>query len=222
MNRKFLLTPSIYCADTANLQTEIKKLQTVGINWIHFDVMDGIFVQNYALGPKILNDIKKHYSNLTIDVHLMGINLVNKISLFVEADYITFHWKSVKNKQEANELITIIKQQQNKVGIALDLQNDIFEINDLLPIIDLITIMAIKPGFTGQRFEPITWKKISKIKMLKQQHPHLLFQIDGGVRWNNIQQLILNDVDLIVVGSLLFDEEEYQTVINKINKLKLL
>ncbi|UNF62085.1 MULTISPECIES: ribulose-phosphate 3-epimerase [Spiroplasma] len=168
MNKKFLLTPSIYCADTTNFYTEIKKLQTIGINWIHFDVMDGVFVQNYGLGPKQLNDIKKHYPNLTIDVHIMGINLFNKLPLFVQADYITFHWASVKDYQEANELITIIKQQHCKVGIALDLLNDIFEISDLLSRIDLITIMAIKPGFVGQSFEPIVWQKIKKIKILKQ------------------------------------------------------
>ena len=222
MNKKFLLTPSIYCADTANFQTEIKKLQIVGINWIHFDVMDGIFVQNYALGPKILNDIKKHYPNLTVDVHIMGIDLINKIPLFIKADYITFHWTSVKNNQEVNKLIAMIKQQGTKVGIALDLQNDIGNIKEFLPTIDLITLMAIKPGFTGQRFELITWKNIQKIKMLKQQYPHLLFQVDGGVRWNNMQQLIANGVDLIVVGSLLFKEKDYQNVIDKVNKLEIL
>ncbi|KAI92973.1 ribulose-phosphate 3-epimerase [Spiroplasma melliferum] len=220
MNKTVLLTPSIYCGDTANLSDEVRKLQAVGINWIHFDVMDGHFVSNYGLGPKELNDLKNHYPNLTIDVHIMAMNIMNLLPLFIKADYLTFHWNSIKNRGEGENIILAIKQYHFKVGIALDLDNDINEIAPLLASINLVTLMAIKPGFTGQQFEPLVWKKIKTISVWKQQFPHLLFQIDGGVRWNNIQQLITSELDLIVVGSLLFQEQDYQKVIDNINKTK--
>lgn len=220
MNKTVLLTPSIYCGDTANLSGEVRKLQAVGINWIHFDVMDGHFVSNYGLGPKELNDLKNHYPNLTIDVHIMVFNIMNLLPLFTKADYLTFHWNSVKSRGEGERLITAIKQHHLKVGIALDLNNDINEIVPLLASINLVTLMAIKPGFTGQQFDPLVWKKIKTITVWKEQYPHLLFQIDGGVRWNNIQQLRMSGLDLIVVGSMLFQEQDYQKVIDNINKTK--
>ncbi len=77
MNKTVLLTPSIYCGDTANLSGEVRKLQAVGINWIHFNVMDGHFVSNYWFGSKELNDLKNHYPNLTVDVHIMAFNIMN-------------------------------------------------------------------------------------------------------------------------------------------------
>ncbi len=80
--------------------------------------------------------------------------------------------------------------------------------------------MSIKPGFTGQQFDPLVWKKIKTISFWKEQYPHLLFQIDVGARWNNIQQLIMSGLDLIVVGLILFQEQDYQKVIDNINKTK--
>lgn len=215
---KFLLTPSIYCANTLDLRDEIQKLNAVGINWIHFDVMDGHFVDNYALSPKQITDIKNRFPKLTIDAHVMATNLINKVYLFAEADYLTFHINSVENKEAVLKLIAEIKKFNIKVGIALDIENEIAEITDYLSMIDLVTFMSIKSGFVGQAFNETTWSKLDQIKNLKEKYPHLLFQIDGGVRWNNIEKLITSGLDLIVVGSLLFSEVNYQDVIGKLAK----
>ncbi|WP_425379741.1 ribulose-phosphate 3-epimerase [Spiroplasma endosymbiont of Stenodema calcarata] len=219
MNKEFIITPSIYCADTSNFKKEIKKLIKIGIQWIHFDVMDGQFVENYALGPKQLNDIKRHCPNLIIDVHIMAVNILNKIALFSNADYITFHWKSIKNKIEVLNLINEIKKYNIKVGIAIDINEQIEEIKDFLTKIDLITLMAIKPGFTGQSFDPDVWHNIKKIPTLKQQNPNLLFQIDGGIRWNNFYKIITSNIDLIVVGSILFSEKNYFSFLKKLKNI---
>lgn len=201
-----------------DLRDEIKKLNRVGINWIHFDVMDGHFVDNYALSPKELTDIKSQFPNLTIDAHIMATNLINKVYLFSKADYLTFHFNSLDDRNDILNLIKEIKKCNIKVGVALDLDNSVSQIIDYLPMIDLVTFMSIKPGFVGQSFSEETWVKLKDIKALKAKYPHLLFQIDGGVRWNNIERLINSGLDLIVVGSLLFNEVNYQDVVDKLVK----
>ncbi|AHF58095.1 ribulose-phosphate 3-epimerase [Spiroplasma eriocheiris] len=216
MKHNYQITPSIYCANTADLKTEIKKLMAAGITWIHFDVMDGHFVQNYALGPKELIDIKTMFPTLTIDVHVMANDLLNKVKLFTTGDYLTFHLQSVKSSAEMVTLIKEIKSYNLKVGIALDLADEINDIKPFLKDIDLITFMSIKPGFTGQSFDDSVWAKLAHIKTFHVQYPHLSFQIDGGVRWENLARLIRTGIDLIVVGSLLFSSDDYQAVMQKI------
>ncbi|UWD35078.1 ribulose-phosphate 3-epimerase [Mycoplasma cottewii] len=213
------ITPSIYCADLVDLKTEISNLLKAGIDQIHFDVMDGIFVQNYALSPKQLDDIKRTFPSLKIDVHIMGVDLLDKIKWFKNADYFTFHWNAVKNIDSAKQWIDEIKQHNLKPGIAIDLDNQISDIYELLDDLNHITIMSIKPGFTGQQFEDLTWKKLNEIKQIKERYPLLKFQIDGGVRWSNFKELIDIGVDWIVVGSMLFESDDYTKTVDKIYKV---
>ncbi|SYV96004.1 D-allulose-6-phosphate 3-epimerase, partial [Mycoplasma putrefaciens] len=97
------LTPSIYCADLVNLKEEINHLIKAGIDQIHFDVMDGVFVKNYGLSAKLLQDIKKTFVNLKIEVHIMAIDLLDKIKLFKDADYFTFHFNTIKDINQAKQ-----------------------------------------------------------------------------------------------------------------------
>ncbi|WFQ93603.1 ribulose-phosphate 3-epimerase [Mycoplasma feriruminatoris] len=213
------ITPSIYCANLIDLKTEINNLINAGIDQIHFDVMDGVFVKNYALSNKLLDEIKLQFPSLIIEVHIMGIDLLDKINLFKNTDYLSFHINSTNSLDELKLLVDEIKKHNLKVGLVLDLNNQIDEIKELLDQIDLVTFMSIKPGFTGQEFDKSTWTKLEQIKELKTKYPNLKFQIDGGVRWNNIKRLIDNQLDFIVVGSLLFSETDYLEVVNKISKL---
>ncbi|ABC01438.1 ribulose-phosphate 3-epimerase [Mycoplasma capricolum] len=213
------IVPSIYCANLIDLKTEITNLTKAQINQIHFDVMDGVFVKNYALSNKLVDEIKQHFPNLIIEVHIMGIDLLDKISLFKNADYLTFHYNAINDLNQAKLLIKEIRKHNLKPGIALDLNNEINDIQKILNEIELVTFMSIKPGFTGQKFEDSTWNKLNLIKELKVKYPHLKFQIDGGVRWENIKKLINCQLDWIVVGSLLFNEDNYLKVVNKIKQL---
>ncbi|AVN64373.1 MULTISPECIES: ribulose-phosphate 3-epimerase [Mesoplasma] len=218
--KTFKITPSLYMCDTTKIFDEIKKLKEAGIDHLHFDVMDGQFVNNYAFGPKILDDIKKHFSEIEIDSHIMANNLNDKVELFKNSDYITFHINSLQNEGIEN-LIKNIKSLGCKVGIALDLENNVNDIKKYIKDIDLITIMSIKSGFSGQIFNESTWFVIDEVVQYKNLiKPEIKVQIDGGVRWNNIKKLIDSKIDWIVVGSLLFGEENYNEVIKKIENLK--
>lgn len=218
---KYKITPSIYTCNTIKMHEEITNLMQAGIDWIHFDVMDGHFVNNLGMGSKQLNDIKQAFPNLIVDVHMMSNNITNFLAEFKNADYITIHLNS-QQSEGLHSTIKAIKKMGIKVGIVLDLNNTLEQLIPYLHEIDLITIMSIKPGFTGQVFEPTTSNKIMQIKnYLKQQNLAIKVQIDGGVRWTNIAQLIACEIDLIVVGSMMFKENDYQQVMNKINNLAL-
>lgn len=215
----YKITPSLYMCDTTKIFDEIKALKKARVDHLHFDVMDGNFVNNYAFGPKILNDIKKHFPEIEIDSHIMANDFSNKLEHFKNSDYITFHINSIQSSG-VKDLIKDIKKIGCKVGIGLDIENTINDIKEYIKDIDLITIMSIKSGFSGQSFNDSTWNTIDEvIKYRDLMKPEIKVQIDGGVRWNNIKELIEKRIDWIVVGSLLFGEKNYEEVINKIENL---
>jgi ribulose-phosphate 3-epimerase len=151
----FEITPSLYTANTLELKKEVQHLIKAGIKHLHFDVMDGNFVANYGFGTKQFSDLKKSFPNLLIDVHLMANNIEILLEQFKEADYLTFHFHSQQQKG-IEKLIKSIKKNGNKVGLALDLEDQVEDLFPYLTKIDLVTLMSIKPGFTGQSFNEET------------------------------------------------------------------
>lgn len=213
------IAPSIYTCDTTKIYQEIVDLEKAGIEWIHFDVMDGNFVNNFGLGTKNLEDIRKNFPNLKIDVHIMAkISNFDLMELFAKyADLITF------NLDCLNFPISVIhdyfKSYNCKLGIALDLHNTIAQIESFIidNKIDSVTIMTIKSGFAGQTFEESAWLKIKELTSLRDKKcTNLELSVDGGVRWNNIKRLVYYKINRIVVGSLMFGEKDYSLVMKKI------
>ncbi|ARU91702.1 ribulose-phosphate 3-epimerase [Spiroplasma clarkii] len=218
MQKEFKITPSIMTCDVLAMRTEIKKLIKAGITHIHFDLMDGHFVNNLGLSIENLISIKKEFPELVIDAHCMINNLEKLIEQICIADYITFHLDS-QQSLTTKELIEKIKTSGCKVGLGIDLATNLDQLDDLLSEVDLLTIMSIKPGFAGQEFEEKTWTTIKKIKQkIAKQNLKIKLQIDGGVRWSNINDLIAMKLDFIVVGSLLFKSSDYQKTLNEIYK----
>lgn len=205
----FKITPSIMTCDQLDYRTEIIKLVEAGIDHIHFDVMDGKFVPNLGLSPFVIEKIKKEFQ-ITVDAHCMVNEIKNTLSMFKGADYITIHYGSSQS-DGLEKTFELIRKAGSKPGLGIDLDDNFENYLSLLKKIKIVTIMSIRPGFTGQSFEEKTWDTINKIvKYRNENNLDFLIQIDGGVRDSNMQKLIDSGLDLIVVGSWLFGHDDYK------------
>lgn len=196
----FKISPSIICADFLNLSKQIKILENLKVDYIHFDVMDGHFVPNFSMGPDILSAIRK-ITRIPIDLHLMVENPEKYIDMFSpqKMDIVTIH-------QESTELlvdtINRIKNIGAKAGVAINPSTDVCKIRYILDKVDVVLIMGVNPGFIGQTLIPSTLKKISKLKEIREQN-NLLYQIevDGNVSFQNARKMRLLGADIFVAGT---------------------
>lgn len=203
--------PSILSADFARLGDEIKILETAGADGIHIDVMDGCFVDNITFGMPIIKAIRK-YSSLFFDVHLM-INNPNKyINDFVDsgADGITFHIEAVSDPFET---INLIKDAGKKVGISIKPETDLPD-KSILKDIDLLLVMAVNPGFGGQKYIEAVNKKIENLLRIRYENDlHFEIQVDGGINKSNINVVSKCGADIAVVGNAIFSEVDRKRAI---------
>ncbi|WP_456397013.1 ribulose-phosphate 3-epimerase [Desulfurobacterium sp.] len=198
-----LLAPSILSADFSNLQKDIKEVVAAGADLIHIDVMDGRFVPNITIGPCVVESIRE-VTNVPFDVHLMIVEPERYIKDFVSAgaDWISVH---VEAAVHLHRTVSIIKEFDKKAGVVLNPATPVFFIEDILPFVDFVLIMSVNPGFGGQKFIPETLEKIRKLKKWREEKGlNFLIEIDGGVKLNNISEIISAGVDIAVAGSAIF------------------
>ena len=212
------ISPSILSADFSKLGSEIQALEKAGADLIHIDVMDGHFVPNISYGMPVIKAIKKHATK-PLDVHLM----IEKPERYIEefanigADIITVHYESTLH---LHRTITQIKDTGCKAGVVLNLTTPVSVLEDILPQCFMVLLMSINPGFGGQKFEEMTYKKIKKLRsMIKAQKLNTHIEIDGGVNDKNARKLIDSGADVLVAGSYVFKSENPS---QKISELKLI
>lgn len=198
------LAPSILSADFANLERDIKCVQEGGAKYIHVDVMDGSFVPNITLGAPIAKALRKHIKGI-MDVHLMIENPDKFLEDFKEAgaDILTVHLEATNH---IHRLIQQIHALGMKAGVAINPGTPVSSLIPIIKDVDLVLIMSVNPGFGGQKFIPFSLRKLEEVRELAEQYnENLLIQVDGGVNFENVQEIIDAGANLIVAGSSVFD-----------------
>ena len=209
-----MLSVGVFAADMMHLAAEIEKLDGSGVEMLHFDVMDGVFCPMMTAGPSFIKQAQTKYLK---DVHLMIENPASKISLFAEAgaDMITVHLESYP--AHIHSLIQAIKKLKNVnsadreiiAGVAINPGTPVDSIKNILDVVDMITILAVNPGWQGQSFIKTTAKKVEQaISLINESERDILLCIDGGVTKENIHDIAQMAPDIVVAGSAIFDGKD--------------
>ena len=200
---KNILSPSILSADFANLGEGILKTQKAGAEYLHFDVMDGVFVPSISFGMPVLKAVKK-CTEQVLDVHLMITEPVRYVEEFKNAgaDMITFHYEACEDVQKT---VDKIKELGIKVGIALCPETPVDVLTPFLEQIDMVLIMTVHPGFGGQKLIPETLDKVKEVReMLNEKNLETDIQVDGGIYAENIKLELDAGANVFVSGSGVF------------------
>lgn len=216
---KHLIAPSILSADFANLQRDIEMLNQSEADWIHVDVMDGVFVPNISFGFPVVAAAKKH-TKKPFDVHLMIVDPDRYIADFAKAgaDVITVHYEACTH---LHRTIQLIKSVGCKAGVALNPHTPVSFLKDVLQDIDLVLVMSVNPGFGGQAFIPQTLNKLRELRqMAKQVNPNLYIEVDGGVGIQNIASLIEAGANVFVAGNAVFAAPIPTQMISELKNIK--
>ncbi len=202
-----LISPSILASDFGNLQREIEMLNQSDADWIHVDVMDGMFVPNISFGFPVLQAVKKH-AQKPLDVHLMIEDPDRYIEKFAEggASGITVHYEACPH---LNRTVNAIKELGCKAGVALNPHTPVALLEDIIEYVDLVLIMSVNPGFGGQKFIENTYKKLRELKELSSgRNPKLHIEVDGGVDETNITKLVYAGANVFVAGNSVFSAQD--------------
>ncbi len=210
-----IISPSILSADFMNLQSEIEFLNQSQAEWIHIDVMDGVFVPNITFGFPIIKQIRQQTKKV-LDVHLMITQPERYISEFKEAgaDVLTVHYEACTH---LHRTIQEIKANGMKAGVSIVPHVGVSVLEDIIEELDLVLIMSVNPGFGGQKFIENTYKKVKQTSdLIKSSHSKALIQIDGGVNDQNAKKLVDSGADVLVAGNFIFKSENKDEQIRKL------
>lgn len=211
-----IVSASILSADLLNLQSEIRKLEENNVDWVHFDVMDGVFVPNISYGIPVLAQINKISPYMELDVHLMITDPLKYVREFDKAgaDMITFH---IESKSDTMETIRAIQQTECYVGIALKPDTPAEDVFPYVPFVDMVLVMTVEPGFGGQSFMDMS-DKIRKIREYadKNGYEELLIQVDGGIDDKTAPVVKKAGANVLVSGSYLFRSENMADAVRKL------
>ena len=216
--QKVIISPSLLSADFANLGKDVDMLNKSEADWLHFDVMDGVFVPNISFGFPIMKAVKK-ISGKPIDAHFMIIHPENYVGLAAEAGaaIMTIHQEVAPH---LNRIVQDIHSKGMKAGVALNPSTPIITLEDIICDLDLVLLMSVNPGFGGQKFiENIIPKAIRLKQMIKESGSKALIEVDGGVNNITAPRLVKAGVDVLVSGSYIFKAENPELVIKELKSI---
>ena len=204
-----ILSPSLLSSNFGNLAFELKSLEEAGLEWVHWDVMDGHFVPNITMGPPIIQNLRQN-SKLFFDVHLMIQDPDRYLTQFVQAgaDMLVVHRETCTH---IHRTLAEIRRLGVKCGVALNPATPLETLDYILDEhLDMVLIMSVNPGFGGQSFIPSSLRKIAALKeMITTRKLSTLIQVDGGVTPENTPQLVAAGADVLVSGSAFFNYPPY-------------
>ena len=200
---KRILSPSILAADFARLGEQIKEADEAGAQYLHIDVMDGVFVPSISFGMPVIKTIRK-VTDRIFDVHLMIVEPERYVKEFKEcgADSITFHLEAT---QDADETIALIKSLVCRVGMSIKPKTPVEAVRKYLSKLDMLLVMTVEPGFGGQKYIPESTERVRQVrKMADEMGLDLDIQVDGGITVENAKIVLEAGANVIVAGSAVF------------------
>lgn len=198
-----MIAPSLLSANFANLEKDLQMFNASEADWMHLDIMDGVFVPNISFGLPVVSAVKK-LTNKPLDVHLMIVKPENYFEAFAKAgaDYISFH---IEASTHVHRSIQLLKSLDVKAGLVLNPHTPIALLEDVIEDLDFVLLMSVNPGFGGQKFIDKTFKKIKQLKkLIIETNSKALIQVDGGVNESNAKALYQAGADVLVAGNAVF------------------
>lgn len=213
-----IISPSVLSCDFGNIQRDVEMLDSSNAEWIHIDVMDGVFVPNISFGFPVLSAIRKHTSKV-LDVHLMIANPDNYLADFCDAgaNILTVHYEACTH---LHRTVSEIKRLGMKAGVALNPHTPIGVLEEIISELDLVLIMSVNPGFGGQKFISSASDKVKKIKeLINLKKSNALIEVDGGVNLETGNLLVQSGADALVAGSFVFGSNSPLDTIKSLSEL---
>jgi ribulose-phosphate 3-epimerase len=213
-----LIAPSLLSANFNCLEKDIEMLNRSEADWIHLDVMDGVFVPNISFGIPVISHVKKIASK-PLDVHLMIINPDKYIVPFREAgaDILTVHYEVC---QHLHRTIHAIRDQGMKASVCLNPHTPVHLLEDIIGDLDMVLLMSVNPGFGGQKFIVNTYEKVIKLRrLIESKKANTLIEVDGGVNFETAKGLFDAGADALVAGSFVFGSENPELTIKLLKEV---
>lgn len=215
-----LIAPSILAADFANLQREVEMLNSSEADYIHVDIMDGVFVPNISFGIPVTEAIHRH-AKKPLDVHLMIVNPDNYLEAFrnAGAEVISVHYEACNH---LHRTLQAIHNLGGKAGVAINPHTPVELLSDVIQDIDQVIVMSVNPGFGGQKFIENTYSKVSRLKdLIFAKGAKTKIEIDGGVNLQNAPKLLTAGADVFVAGSFVFNSSDPVQTISQLKAIRL-
>ena len=214
-----LVSPSLLAADFGNLAKDVLLINNSMADWIHCDIMDGVFVPNISFGFPIIEHVKK-IAEKPLDVHIMIIDPDRYLSRFRDtgANILTVQYEACIHLQRT---VTEIRNLGMKAGVAINPHTPVILLKNILQYIDIVLIMTVNPGFGGQSFIMESYSKIAELrKMIDEGGYNVLIEVDGGIDTGNARKLIETGVNVLVAGNSVFSSEDPVETIRKLKELE--